>query len=202
MASVAPSRKAFAEARRHGLGLRSPARASLPRPRPLCGERCQVRRLDVTDQEAVKRLVAEAEGARGRIDILVNNAGGVLGQTDRPIEESCRQRLAGDLRRQRDRRLLLRQAVAPGMKSARCGRIVNISSGAGLGDQPDRHPGLRQLPRRRRSALPASSPTSWAPGTSPSTMWRRASYAPTRPRSGSGNLWARTASSSSWNRSL
>jgi len=34
------------------------------------------------------------------------------------------------------------QAVAPGMKTAGHGRIVNISSGAGLGNQPSPHPGL------------------------------------------------------------
>jgi 3-oxoacyl-[acyl-carrier protein] reductase len=104
----------------------------LAETKALCGERCQVRRLDVTDQEAVKRLVAEAQGARGRIDILVNNAGGVLGQTHRPLETVP----AGDWQAIFDVNVTgafyCSQAVAPGMKSARFGRIVNISSGAGL----------------------------------------------------------------------
>jgi 3-oxoacyl-[acyl-carrier protein] reductase len=61
--------------------------------------------LDVSDRAAVQAMVAETLEATGRIDILVNDEGGVY----------CS------------------QAVAPAMKAARYGRIVNISSGAGLG---------------------------------------------------------------------
>src|SRR5262245_15534546 len=45
--------------------------------------KCTVRRVDVSDKNAVARFVAEA----GAVHILVNNAGGVLGQVGRPLEE-------------------------------------------------------------------------------------------------------------------
>ena len=106
--------------------------SELAETRALCGERCQVRRLDVTDQEAVKRFVAEAEGARGRIDILVNNAGGVLGQIHRPMETVPPRDWQAIFDVNVTGAFYCSQAVAPGMKSARFGRIVNISSGAGL----------------------------------------------------------------------
>lgn len=91
--------------------------------------------VDVTDEAAVRALVAEAEAAsgEGRVHVLVNNAGGVLGQVGRPLEEvdaaSWRALFAVNV----DAAFLFAQAVAPGMKRARSGRIVNISSGAGLG---------------------------------------------------------------------
>lgn len=89
--------------------------------------------VDVTDKRAVDAFVREASAANGRVDILVNNAGGVLGQVGRPLEEVS----PGDWQRIFDVNVsgafFCAQAVAPGMKAARAGRIVNISSGAGLG---------------------------------------------------------------------
>ena len=96
------------------------------------GAACTARVVDVTDKRAVDSLVAEA-AVTGHVDILVNNAGGVLGQTGRPLEEVS----AADWQRIFDVNVtgafFCSQAVAPGMKAARFGRIVNISSGAGLG---------------------------------------------------------------------
>jgi 3-oxoacyl-[acyl-carrier protein] reductase len=89
--------------------------------------------VDVTDKGAVDAFVREASAASGRVDILVNNAGGVLGQVGRPLEEVS----PADWQRIFDVNVsgafFCAQAVAPGMKAARAGRIVNISSGAGLG---------------------------------------------------------------------
>ena len=89
--------------------------------------------VDVTDKSAVDAFVREASTASGRVDILVNNAGGVLGQVGRPLEEVS----PADWQRIFDVNVtgafFCAQAVAPGMKAARAGRIVNISSGAGLG---------------------------------------------------------------------
>src|SRR5262245_31262569 len=51
------------------------------------GLRCVPAVCDVTDSEAVGRLVAGVLGEAGRVDILVNNAGGVSGQVGQPVEE-------------------------------------------------------------------------------------------------------------------
>ena len=98
----------------------------------LCGAGAKARRVDVTDRAAVRALVEEA-AVGGRIDVLVNDAGGVLGQVGRPLEQI----LPADWQAIVDVNLTATfwcaQAVAPVMKRAGGGRIVNISSGAGLG---------------------------------------------------------------------
>jgi 3-oxoacyl-[acyl-carrier protein] reductase len=104
----------------------------LDETRALCGELCRVRRLDVTDRAAVQRLAAEVQAATGRIDILVNDAGGVLGQTHRPIESVPPEDWQAIFDVNVTGAFYCSQAVAPAMKAARYGRIVNISSGAGL----------------------------------------------------------------------
>jgi 3-oxoacyl-[acyl-carrier protein] reductase len=97
------------------------------------GGTCAARVVDVTDKRAVAAFVAEASAASERVDILVNNAGGVLGQVGRPVEEVSE----SDWQRIFDVNVtgafLCSQAVSPAMKAARYGRIINISSGAGLG---------------------------------------------------------------------
>jgi 3-oxoacyl-[acyl-carrier protein] reductase len=91
------------------------------------------RPLDVTDREAVLAMARETLAAFGRIDILVNDAGGVLGQTGRPLEDVSAADWRAIVAVNLDGAFHCSQAVAPAMKAARCGRIVNISSGAGLG---------------------------------------------------------------------
>jgi 3-oxoacyl-[acyl-carrier protein] reductase len=85
--------------------------------------------LDVGDREAVQKTV----GDLGAIDIVVNNAGGVRGQVGRPIEDISE----GDWRAIFDVNLsgtfYVSQAAVPAMKARKYGRIINISSGAGLG---------------------------------------------------------------------
>jgi 3-oxoacyl-[acyl-carrier protein] reductase len=92
---------------------------------------CQTAVVDVRDAQAVSAFVARVEAAAGRIDALVNTAGGVAGQTMRPVEEvpdaDWREIFAINL----DGAFHFTRAVAPGMKRARRGAIVNISSGAG-----------------------------------------------------------------------
>ena len=103
--------------------------------RDLCvsaGGRCDARVVDVTDKDVVDRSVGEI-AAKGRIDILVNNAGGVLGQTGRPIEQISQRDWQSIFDVNVSGAFFMSQAVAPSMKAARYGRIVNISSGAGLG---------------------------------------------------------------------
>jgi 3-oxoacyl-[acyl-carrier protein] reductase len=93
------------------------------------GGQCIARRLDVTDRDAVFALVAEI----GRVDVLVNNAGGVLGQVGRPLEDVTVDDWDAIFAVNTRAAFVCAQAVAPAMKAARAGRIINISSGAGLG---------------------------------------------------------------------
>jgi NAD(P)-dependent dehydrogenase (short-subunit alcohol dehydrogenase family) len=48
---------------------------------------CEVRTVDITEQEAVFAFVNEAQAHTGSVAVLVNNAGGVRGQVGRPLEE-------------------------------------------------------------------------------------------------------------------
>lgn len=89
--------------------------------------------VDVSDRAAVDAWVAEAAGADARVDVVVNNAGGVLGQVGKPLEtvssDDWRAIFAVNL----DGAFHTSAAVAPLFKAREAGRIVNISSGAGLG---------------------------------------------------------------------
>lgn len=84
--------------------------------------------LDVSDRAAAHKAV---EGRQ--IDILVNNAGGVRGQVGRPIEEISQADWQTIFDVNLSGAFFMTQAVAPGMKARRWGRVINISSGAGLG---------------------------------------------------------------------
>lgn len=87
---------------------------------------------DITDQEAVERLVGEVTVRFGRLDILVNDAAfnkavpfpDLDGLTMELWDKIMAVNLTGPLR--------LIKAVAPVMKAQGQGRIVNISSVAGL----------------------------------------------------------------------
>jgi 3-oxoacyl-[acyl-carrier protein] reductase len=107
-------------------------RESLAVTREICGAACETREVDVTRHRAVLDFVAEA-GRAHPVDILVNNAGGVLGQVGRPLEEIAPADWQGIFDVNVTGAFYCSQAVAPSMKQARRGRIVNISSGAGLG---------------------------------------------------------------------
>ena len=93
------------------------------------GGRCTARTVDVRDKPAVDACVAEA----GDVHILVNDAGGVLGQVGRPLEEVTPEEWQALFDVNVTGAFYCTQAVAPRMKAMRWGRIVNISSGAGLG---------------------------------------------------------------------
>src|SRR5438034_572880 len=101
----------------------------LTETRALCGKACTTAVVDVRDKQAVERFVAEA----GDVHILVNNAGGVLGQVGRPLEEVTPSDWQAIYDVNVTGAFYCSQAVTPGMKAARFGRIINISSGAGLG---------------------------------------------------------------------
>ena len=96
------------------------------------GGACTAHVVDVRDKMAVDSFVAQASAATGRVDILVNNAGGVLGQVGRPLELITPAEWQGIFDVNVGGAFYCSQAVAPGMKAARSGRIINISSRAGL----------------------------------------------------------------------
>ena len=85
--------------------------------------------LDVTDAEAVAAAVARI----GRVDVVVHAAGGVLGQSKRPFEEVSPADWQKILDVNVNGAFNLTHAALPGMKAAGRGRIVIISSRAGLG---------------------------------------------------------------------
>jgi 3-oxoacyl-[acyl-carrier protein] reductase len=88
--------------------------------------------LDLSDRAATAELVKSISDEKGRLDILVHAAGGVRGQTGRPIEEISAKDWREIFEDNVDSAMWLAQAVAPVMKQNHWGRIVNISSGAGL----------------------------------------------------------------------
>jgi 3-oxoacyl-[acyl-carrier protein] reductase len=77
--------------------------------------------------------VADFFGGIGRVDILVNCAGGVAGQVGRPLEDVTYADWRAVLDANLTTAFLCSQAVVAGMKQRRWGRIIIISSGAGLG---------------------------------------------------------------------
>ncbi len=89
--------------------------------------------LDLRDRAAGAAWVGAIEAKTGSaIDVLVNDAGGVAGQEFKPVEEvsDADWNIIFDINV--NAAFTLCRAAAPGMKRAGSGRIVNISSGAGL----------------------------------------------------------------------
>lgn len=94
---------------------------------------CDARAVDVRDRAAVREFVAEILARDGAVHVLINNAGGVLGQVGRPLEDISEADWDSIFEVNARGAFYFAQAVAPSMKAQRYGRIVNISSGAGLG---------------------------------------------------------------------
>ena len=99
----------------------------------LCGQSTVAHVLDVGDRSAVQATVAKIEAADGAVDILVNNAGGVRGQVGQPIEDISESDWQTIFDVNLSGVFFMTQAVAPIMKKRKFGRVINISSGAGLG---------------------------------------------------------------------
>jgi 3-oxoacyl-[acyl-carrier protein] reductase len=85
---------------------------------------------DVSQGPAVKDMVAAVERELGPIDVLINNAGlGLVRTVDDLTEDDFDRTIAVNLKSV----FLCTQAVIPGMRARKWGRIVNISSGAARG---------------------------------------------------------------------
>jgi 3-oxoacyl-[acyl-carrier protein] reductase len=95
---------------------------------PAALDRTAMTAADLTDPAAVAGLFA----AVGPVDILVNTAGGVVGQVGRPLEEVAEDAWRAVVDANLTTTFLCTRAAVPGMKQRGWGRIINISSGAGL----------------------------------------------------------------------
>ena len=104
--------------------------------RQLChdaGGKCEIEAVNVRDRAAVFAFVERILTAEDTVHILVNNAGGVQDQVGRPLEEVTEEEWDSIIEVNTRATFFFSQAVAPSMKAQEYGRIVNISSGAGLG---------------------------------------------------------------------
>lgn len=94
------------------------------------GHRITTATLDVTDPEAIERVVADIDAEFGRLDILVNNAVVAIDPRNDVLDvplEILRRTFAVNL----EGPLLLCRACVPLMQRHGYGRIVNVSSGRG-----------------------------------------------------------------------
>ncbi|MDF1706903.1 MAG: SDR family NAD(P)-dependent oxidoreductase [Paracoccaceae bacterium] len=87
---------------------------------------------DLGDPNSVKSLAQQIGTDYGTPDILVNAAGGVRGQVGTPLEAVQPDAWHSIFAINVDATLYLSQALVPAMKAGGWGRIVTISSGAGL----------------------------------------------------------------------
>jgi len=89
--------------------------------------------VDLTDRAAAAAWIADIEQKEGRaVFALVNNAGGVAGQKMKPIEQVSDDDWDRIIAVNVGAAMAVSRAAIPAMKAAGEGRIVNISSGAGL----------------------------------------------------------------------
>jgi 3-oxoacyl-[acyl-carrier protein] reductase len=94
------------------------------------GTRAVTVRADVSVGDDVAAMVQRVAAELGDIDILVNNAGVAVARVlDELTEADFDQAIAVNLKSA----FLCTQAVLPGMRARKWGRIVNISSGAARG---------------------------------------------------------------------
>jgi 3-oxoacyl-[acyl-carrier protein] reductase len=100
----------------------------------VAGEIVAAERLDVTDPEAIKRVVAEVALQLGPVDILVNDAGVSIPApiTADDYEEAWATTLAVNL----TAHARMTRACVPHLVRNRTGRVVNIASTEGLGATP------------------------------------------------------------------
>jgi 3-oxoacyl-[acyl-carrier protein] reductase len=89
------------------------------------GRRSVTLAADVSDRSSVERLVRSVESALGPVEIVVNNAGIARPQA---IEEITEADWDDVITTNLKSCFLVTQAVLPGMRARRWGRVINISS--------------------------------------------------------------------------
>jgi len=94
------------------------------------GPRALGLKMDVTKPEEINQVVGQIENALGKVDILVNNAG-LIGNFAW-LEKQTAARWELDLEVNLGGAFRCAQAVWPGMRQRKWGRIINISSMAAL----------------------------------------------------------------------
>lgn len=89
------------------------------------GRRCLSIQADVSIRNQVEKLIGETENHLGTVEILINNAGiGRVQPIEAVREEDWDEVLDANLKSC----FLMTQAVLPGMRNRKWGRIVNLSS--------------------------------------------------------------------------
>ncbi|CAB4659466.1 unannotated protein [freshwater metagenome] len=99
----------------------------------------QVKALDVSDEEAIKKVVAEIFASEGRIDALVNSAG-MTGPTNRRLNTITWPEFERVLQVNLFGAIWLTQQLIPIMQGQKYGRIVHVSSIAGKEGNPGMSP--------------------------------------------------------------
>ena len=89
------------------------------------GRRCVSMQADVSVKSQVEKLIGETEKHLGAVDILINNAG--IGRAQ-PLEAVREEDWDEVLDTNLKSCFLMTQAVLPGMRNRKWGRIVNLSS--------------------------------------------------------------------------
>jgi NAD(P)-dependent dehydrogenase (short-subunit alcohol dehydrogenase family) len=109
------------------LGLAEKAASKIPAK----GSKVTATQLDVTREDSVQELARTIRTKYGRLDVLINNAAILIDESDRPSETDLEK-----VRKTLETNLLgpwrMSQALIPIMKQNGFGRIVNVSSSAGV----------------------------------------------------------------------
>jgi NAD(P)-dependent dehydrogenase (short-subunit alcohol dehydrogenase family) len=109
------------------------ARVALQDEAARSGTDLEVVELDITDPRSRDACLADAHDRHGRLDVLINNAG-IL--SFGPLESLGEADLRSQFETNVFAAVALMLAVLPGMRTARSGRIVNVTSVAAFGVRP------------------------------------------------------------------